>query len=263
MADVKWIKITTDIFDDDKILLIESMPDADAIITIWFKILCLAGKQNNGGVFLMNNRIAYTDEMLATIFRRKPATVKLALQVFEQFGMIETIDGVITIPKWGVHQSIDRIESRNEYMKNYMREYRSKQAAIVDGANSKVNGKVNVSALEENREDKSRKDKSIERETRHNRHKYGSYDNVLLTDDEFQKVKDEFPLDYTARIERLSEYIASTGKVYKNHLATIRSWAKRDKEQKVEKKTVAKSALHNFDERNTDYDALVGAGGYH
>ena len=56
MSDVKWIKITTDIFDDEKILLIESMPSADSIITIWFKLLALAGKQNNNGVFMMSNK---------------------------------------------------------------------------------------------------------------------------------------------------------------------------------------------------------------
>ena len=50
MAEVKWIKITTDIFDDEKILLIESLPDSDSIIVIWFKLLCLAGKMNNSGV---------------------------------------------------------------------------------------------------------------------------------------------------------------------------------------------------------------------
>lgn len=60
------------------------------------------------------------------------------------------------------------------------------------------------------------------------RHKYGMYENVLFTDEEYKKLTEEFPHDYTERIERLSEYIASTGKKYKNHLATIRSWAKND-----------------------------------
>lgn len=101
MADIKWIKITTDIFDDEKILLIESLPEADSIIVIWFKLLCLAGKMNNSGVFLLSDKIAYTDKMLATIFRRKESTVQLALKTFEQFGMIEILDGVITIPNWG------------------------------------------------------------------------------------------------------------------------------------------------------------------
>ena len=60
------------------------------------------------------------------------------------------------------------------------------------------------------------------------RHKYGMYKNVLLTNEEYKKLVEEFPHDYTDRIERLSEYIASTGKKYKSHLATIRSWARKD-----------------------------------
>lgn len=60
---------------------------------------------------------------------------------------------------------------------------------------------------------------------------HGRYKNVYLTDDELQALKNEFPNDYAARIERLSEYIASSGKKYKSHLATIRSWAKKDKEK--------------------------------
>ena len=88
---MKWIKITTDIFDDEKILLIESLPECDSIIVIWFKLLCFAGKTNNSGVFLMGDSIPYTDGMLATIFRRKEATVKMALDIFERFGMIELL----------------------------------------------------------------------------------------------------------------------------------------------------------------------------
>ena len=129
MADVKWIKITTDVFDDEKILLIESLPDAYSIIVVWFKLLCMAGKQNNSGVFMMG-KVAYTDKMLATIFRMKESTVQLALQTFEQFGMIEIIDGVITIPNWGKHQSLEQIQARKEYQREYQREYRKKQKAI-------------------------------------------------------------------------------------------------------------------------------------
>lgn len=139
MADVKWIKITTDIFDDEKILLIESLPDSYAIITVWFKLLCLAGKQNNSGVFMMG-RVAYTDKMLATIFRMKESTVTMALQTFEQFGMIEIIDGVITIPNWGKHQNLDQLESKKEYMRGYMREYREKQKRLLGNSKLCENG---------------------------------------------------------------------------------------------------------------------------
>ena len=63
------------------------------------------------------------------------------------------------------------------------------------------------------------------------RHKHGEYQNVLLSDTDFAKLKSEFPNDWQERIERLSGYMASTGKSYKNHLATIRNWAKRDKDK--------------------------------
>ena len=63
------------------------------------------------------------------------------------------------------------------------------------------------------------------------RHKYGRYNNVLLTDEDMEKLMEEFPVDFRERIERLSEYIESSGKRYKSHLATIRSWARKDKAQ--------------------------------
>jgi predicted phage replisome organizer len=160
LADVKWIKITTDIFDDEKILLIESLPDSYAIITVWFKLLCLAGKQNNSGVFMMG-RIAYTDKMLATIFRMKETTVTMALQTFQQFGMVEIVDGVITIPNWGKHQNLDQLESKKQYMRTYMAEYREKQKALTAGKpNCKTNSKANVSQAEGDIEE----DKDLDKE---------------------------------------------------------------------------------------------------
>ena len=162
MADVKWIKITTDIFDDEKILLIESLPDSYAIITVWFKLLCLAGKQNNSGVFMLG-QMPYTDNMLATIFRMKESTVTMALQTFKQFGMVEIIDGVITIPNWGKHQNLDQLESKKAYMRGYMQEYREKQKLLTTGENSrktncKTNSKTNVSQADKERDKEREKD---------------------------------------------------------------------------------------------------------
>lgn len=270
MADVKWIKITTDIFDDEKILLIESLPDAYAIIVVWFKLLCLAGKQNNSGVFLMNDRIAYTDKMLATIFRMKETTVTMALQTFEQFGMIERVDNVITIPNWGKHQNLDQLESKKQYMRNYMQEYRKKQKLLSGKPNCKTNGEPNnkpnskSNVSEADKEIDIERDIDIEKEYIYTgsdephpfsehmnppvdksdeepepkkpqkekpvKHKYGEYKNVLLTDEELDKLKTKFP-DWEERIENLSLYIESKGARYKSHYATILSWARRDTKQ--------------------------------
>lgn len=127
MAEVKWIKIVTDIFDDEKILLIESMPDRDAVIVIWFKLLCLAGKQNNGGVFMLNDKIPYTDEMLSTIFRRPINTVRLALDTFKHFGMVEIVNDCITIPNWEKHQSLDKIEKGREQNRKRVAAFKERQ----------------------------------------------------------------------------------------------------------------------------------------
>lgn len=101
------------------------------------------------------------------------------------------------------------------------------------------------------------------------RHKYGEYQNVLLTDSDMQKLKEEFPTDWVERVQRLSAYMASTGKSYKNHLATIRNWARRDRSSKK----VSRETTSGFDKKiDADYyyqstgdeevDKVLGLGKY-
>lgn len=163
MSDVKWIKIVTNIFDDEKILLIESLPEADSIIVIWFKLLCMAGKQNNSGVFMLNDRVPYTDEMLSTIFRRPLNTVRLALKTFENYGMVEIIDGALTIPNWEKHQSLDALEQKKAKNRERVAAYRARQKLIAAG--DECNGYSNdtvthCNAVEgDKEEDKNKKEK--------------------------------------------------------------------------------------------------------
>lgn len=129
MSEVRWIKIVTDVFDDDKIKMIESMPESDTIIVIWFKVLCLAGKQNCGGFLMFTDKIAYTDEMLATVFRRPINTVRLALDVFEKFGMIERSDvGTIHVKNWDKHQNADALDRIRESGRKRVAAYRERKA---------------------------------------------------------------------------------------------------------------------------------------
>ena len=149
MNGVQWIKITTDIFDDEKIQLIESMPEGDTLIVIWFKILVLAGKQNNSGILSLGNKVYYTEEMLSTVFRRKATSVKLALSMFEEFGMIEIIDGAITIPKWEKHQNIDGLEKIRKQTRERVARHRQKQKALITGEPQLVLD-CNVTVTDEN-----------------------------------------------------------------------------------------------------------------
>lgn len=282
-SDVKWIKITTDVFDDEKILLIESLPDAYAIIVVWFKLLCLAGKQNNSGVFLMG-KIAYTDKMLATIFRMKESTVQLALQTFEQFGMIEIIDGVITIPNWGKHQNLEQIEARKEYQREYQREYRKKQkllAAKDENEDSKCLRKhlheYNVNSLEEDIErdiekeldnkdiipDSDEPEPPAPKKSKPVKHKYGEYQHVLLSHEESRKLEKEFGTELIDKaVTFLDEYIEMKGYKAKSHYLAIRKWvidAVKEKEQKQNKSRkeivpswLNKGSFNNYDQRQYD-----------
>ena len=167
MAEVKWIKIVTDIFDDEKMLLIESLPSADSLIVVWFKLLCLAGKNNNNGVFLMNDKIPYTEEMLATIFRRDINTIRLALKTFEEFGMIEIIDGVITIPNWGKHQTLDSYEKKKERDRLYQEARRAKQRELAEKSSDKSPDKssdVAISDIDIDKDIEREKKESIKKE---------------------------------------------------------------------------------------------------
>ena len=171
MAAVKWIKVVTDIFDDEKMLMIESIPSADSIIVIWFKLLCLAGKSNNSGVFIFNDRIPYTDEMLATIFRRDVSLVRLALRTFEQFGMIEIVDSVITIPNWSKHQTLDAYEKKKERDRQRIREKRAQQKALISGVSPDVSPdkSPDVAPLEEEGEEEKEEDIEIDSSTEERR----------------------------------------------------------------------------------------------
>lgn len=267
-SDVKWIKITTDIFDDEKTLMIESMPAADSIIVIWFKLLTFAGKQNNDGVFMMSNRIAYTDEMLASIFRRDVKVVRLALDVFRQFGMIEIIEDVITIPNWNKHQTLDAYEKKKERDRLYQQERRAAQRALIAqssdiSSDSKAIPSSDVVVSEEDREidieidldnkdiipdsdepeppapnePKKPKKQKKPKEPEEPKCEYGEYKHVLLTDTEYEKLAKDFGSDMRDKaIVFLDEYMEEKKK-YKSqsHYLAIRRWvidAVKEREEK-------------------------------
>lgn len=130
MSDVKWIKIVTDIFDDEKLYAIECMPDGRDIELIWFKILCLAGKCNRNGFLVINDRLAYTEEMLSKIFRIDIGIVQRSLEIFQNLDMIEVVDNAFMVSNWLKYQSGDRLDALREKNKERQQRYRDKQKAI-------------------------------------------------------------------------------------------------------------------------------------
>lgn len=128
MGEVKWIKITTNMFEDEKIDFIESLPEADAILVIWVKLLTLAGKCNANGFIFLTENIPYTDEMLSHKFRRPLNTVKLALQTLERLKMIEfNNEGYLKITNWEKHQNVEGLERIREQTRKRVAKHRAKK----------------------------------------------------------------------------------------------------------------------------------------
>lgn len=126
MAEVKWIKIVTNIFDDEKIRYIETLPNGDETIVIWFRILCLAGKSNSNGSLMMTDKIAYTDEMLSSIFNRDIKSIQLALGIYQNLGMIEMYDNRIYLTNWEKHQNAEKLELMKEQNRIRVNKFREK-----------------------------------------------------------------------------------------------------------------------------------------
>ena len=131
MGNVKWIKLSVAMFEDEKIRLIEQMPDADTILVIWVKLLSQAGKTNSSGYIFLSENIPYTDEMLATIFNRPVSTVRLALNTFVQFGMISIDeDHFIEISNWEKHQNIEGMERIRDQTRQRVQRHRKKKKML-------------------------------------------------------------------------------------------------------------------------------------
>ena len=195
MAEVKWIKLSTNLFDNRKIKQIEAMPDGDALIVIWLKLLILAGEINDGGCVYFTKDIPFTDQLLATQFGRPIATVQLALNTFQRFGMIEVVNDLILVSNWEKYQNIDGLEKIREQTRERVRNYRQRQLQA-----GNVTGNVTVTQGNATDKNKNRKEEEIEKKSKH-----GEYAHVLLKDSEVEKLNQEYGKDMTDRCTLLRQ----------------------------------------------------------
>ncbi len=130
MAEVKWIKLTVDMFDDEKIKIIQSMPEGDTLLIVWIKLITLAGKTNDGGYVYISEGMPYTDEMLSIIMNKPLNIIRLALDTFIKLGMIETDIKGIYLLNFEKHQSLDKLEKIKEQNRLRVAKYREKQKQL-------------------------------------------------------------------------------------------------------------------------------------
>jgi predicted phage replisome organizer len=216
MSDVKWIKITTNIFDDEKIKMIETLPEADSIIVIWFKILVMAGKVNDTGLVYFSRSIPYTDETLSTIMNRSLIVVKLAMKTFEKFGMIERDNDLISVMNWEKHQNIDGLEKIKEQNRLRQQKHRTKQISNVTSRDSNATDKKRID------KDKNKEDKQVWKD------KY--LDHVYLSADEYKSLLSVYPEKVIEHfIQSIDNYLTNNPKKkYTNFKKVIINWIKND-----------------------------------
>lgn len=221
MAEVKWIKIVTDIFNNKKIRIIESMPEGDAIIVIWFKLLMLAGNINEGGNVFFTRDIPYTDQMLSTLFNRPVTTVQLALKTFVEFNMIDIFDDIIHVSNWEKYQNVEGMEKIREQTRARVAKYRENkrlQCNVTCNATVTDGNAIDIDIEED-------KEKDINISTSKQKHKYGEFKHVTLTDEQYKKLVEDYGEQAVLDgIRNVDEYCEEKGKTYKNYNLTLRKW---------------------------------------
>ena len=323
---LKWIKLKTDIFTSDKMLLLETYEDGLYYQMIWLKLLCLAGRKENHGIFMMRDGRGYTAPMLSHILSVDTDMLEDALSVFEELCMISNDGGIIKILGWREHQEdyFDEEEpqySEEERLKRMNRErvrnYRRRQKQIneptteteegnerndeavtdsITGKDLSITPSITCNDLSitkslpliniNNRTEKNKEEHTSLREEREKNKKenpvtltgdgkslflnakgnenslivniegtdalsssqppaslhspdevcamdeprvrksFGVFDNVMLSEDEYERFQKMYEWDYEQRIDELSIYLAQSGKEYKSHYATLLSFAR-------------------------------------
>ena len=228
-----YLKLKESYFDDDAIVLLESMQDGMLYSNILLKLYLKSLK--NGGKLQLDEHIPYTAQMIATLTRHQIGTVERALEIFRQLGLVEQLDSgllYMTDIELMIGQSSTEAERK--------RAARLENRALLP---PRTNGGHLSDIRPPEIEIKKEIDIEIEKERelkpgRAAPAAYGRYKNVILTDTELSELKAELPDKWEYYIDRLSGYIASTGRKYKNHAATIRRWAADDTAKAAPKKGI-------------------------
>ena len=218
-----YLKLKESYFDDDAIVLLESMQDGMLYSNILLKLYLKSLKY--GGTLQLEENIPYTAQMIATITRQQVGTVERALQIFMKLGLVEPLDnGALYMSN--IELFIGQSSTEGE-RKRRARMKISEQKRL-SGQVSEAKADICPPEIEIKKEIDIELEKEGELKGQALARSYGRYENVFLTDTELSELQAELPEKWAYYIERLSGYIASTGKKYKNHAATIRRWAADD-----------------------------------
>ena len=228
-----YLKLKENYFDDDSIVLLESMQDGVLYSNILLKLYLKSLK--HGGRLQLDEDIPYTAQMIATITRQQIGTVERALQIFLKLGLVEVLDSG-TFYMSNIELLIGQSSTEAERKRAARLQNKALSAPRTNGGHL---SDIRPPEIEIELEKEIEIEKEREGETGHPAPAaYGRYNNVILTDTELSGLKTELPDKWEYYIDRLSCHIASTGKQYQSHAATIYKWAQEDAAKEKPKKGI-------------------------
>lgn len=222
-----YLKLKENFYNSETMVILESMQDGLLYSNLLLKMYLMSLK--SGGILMLNDHLPHTPQTIATFTRHQVGTVERALKVFVEFGLVEILtDGAYYMAD--IQLLIGQSSTEGERKKKERMRLKRQKLLPSGGADICPPYSRGDICPPENRDKRlDIRDKSIENRECDNAHAHGRYRNVFLTDEELTELQSELPTLWQNYIDRLSEYMASTGKQYQNHAATIRRWAAEDR----------------------------------
>lgn len=234
-----YLKVKESFYNSETMVILESMQDGLIYSNLLMKMYLMSLKNN--GILMLNDRIPHTPQTIATYTRHQIGTVERALKVFIELGLVEILtDGAYYMSDIqlligqssteGERKKRERIRLQQE---NLLPAVRVDICPPIEGVDKcppilEIEKEIDIETEKEREPETGRPAPAA----------YGRYGNVFLSDTELSELQAELPGRWERYIERLSEYIASTGKKYQNHAATIRRWAADDTAKGVAKRDI-------------------------
>lgn len=222
-----YLKLKENFYNSETMVILESMQDGLLYSNLLLKMYLMSLK--SGGILMLNDHLPHTPQTIATFTRHQVGTVERALKVFLEFGLVEILtDGAYYMAD--IQLLIGQSSTEGERKKK--ERMRLKRQKLLPSGGADIcppysQGDICPPEI---------RDKSLEIRDKENREcgsapAYGRYQNVILTDEELRELQTELPALWQIYVDRLSEYMASTGKQYQSHAATIRRWAAEDRKK--------------------------------
>ncbi len=221
-----YLKLKDNFFDSDAMIILENMPDGYLYSNILLKLYLRSLKQE--GRLMYNDRIPYNSTILSQVTRHNVGVVEKALRIFKELDLIEIMDNG-AIYMLDIQNFIGTSSSEADRKRAYRDRIEKEKGQMSLKCPDKTTPEIEI---EKEIDIEIKKELDTHKKKKPQKHKYGEYQNILLSDEELDKLKNEFPDNWKYWIENASSYCASSGKTYKNYLATIRNWARKEKTNK-------------------------------